>query len=169
MLAARTSYRLMVLSGIVIVGILLTACGGQATGVSRSSPRPSPTMGPSGLPTPTPLSTLSAIGLNSPILGGAWQAFDDLFGDSTCCYQNGWNYQGQYGPSWTGTIEAGDSANVLPDNPNSRVTGIQLDPQASEQNWSTSEAQAMLDQFMPPDARQKSKKVIYVRYYCSWH
>jgi hypothetical protein len=147
-------------SGIVIVGIVLTACGGEAN--RTSSPHPTPTVGTLHLPTPTPLSTVPAIGLNSPILGGAWQAFDDLYGNSNCCSQNGWNYQGQFGPSWTGTVEASDSASVLPADPNSRVTGIQLDPQAAQPNWSASEAQAMLDQFMPPDARQESRKAIYV-------
>jgi hypothetical protein len=106
--------------------------------------------------------TLPPFGPDSPILGDSWQVFDDFFGNSNCCHQNGWNYQGQFGPSWTGTIEAGDSATVLPSNPASRVTGIQLDPQPSQPNWSASQAQSMVNLFMPPDARRKQSKTIYV-------
>jgi hypothetical protein len=159
MLPAKSSCRVTLLGGIIVGSMLVAACSSRAVSAPTPTPFPSPTMGPRATPTVTSLVTISP---DSPTLGGSWQAFDNLFGNSDCCYQNGWNYQGQFGPSWTGTIEAGDSASVLPSNPNSRVTGIQLDPQASQQNWSMSQAQMMLDQFMPPDAKREQTKTISV-------
>lgn len=102
------------------------------------------------------------IGLTMPILGGSWQAFDNLFGDNNCCYLNGWDYQGPYGPTFTGTIEAGDNATSQPNNPLSRVTGIDTNPHGSSQTWTVAQVQAMQGQFMPPDAKLMSTKPVYL-------
>lgn len=160
MFPVTLSHRLTLLCGLVIVGVLAAAaCSSQTVRTPTPTPTPSPTATSMAAPTSASAST---IGPESPILGGSWQAFDTFYGISNCCYQNGWNFHGQFGPSWVGTIEAGDSATVLPSNPNSRVTGIQLYPQSTEQNWSMSEAEAMLSQFIPPDAKREQAKTIYV-------
>jgi hypothetical protein len=44
------------------------------------------------------------------VLGGAVYAFDRKFGSSNCCTSNGWDYQGPFGPMWTGVEYDGQRA-----------------------------------------------------------
>jgi hypothetical protein len=146
----KSSYRLALLSGIVVVGILVTACSSQA-----ATPLPTPTRIP-GTPTATTLPTISP---SAPVLGGSWQAFNDLFGGSNYSRtSNGWYYQGIFGPTWTATLEAGQT-NVFQHNPNSRVTNIETEPPSGL--WSRSQELTMVAQFLPPDAKLQRTKIFY--------
>lgn len=138
-----------------------TSAAGTITieGSQSASPTVPAFKTPGATPTATPLPTISP---SSPILGGSWQAFDNLFGASNCCYENGWNYQGPFGATFTGVDDNGNNPHNQPDDSKSRITYIDTSPQESpETTWTSSQTQTMQAQFMPPDAQLKSTKQIY--------
>lgn len=84
-----------------------------------------------------------------------------MFGDLNGV-DNGWNYQGKFGHTFTGIeVAATDSttADGLPNNPNDRITGIESFPYSV--TWSMSQEQMVVNQFMPPDAKYVSTKTVY--------
>jgi hypothetical protein len=109
---------------------------------------------PHSSPTAASPSTISA---NSPVLGGSWQAFDNLFGAGNLSTL-GWQYQGRYGPmvskvwGYNGCCQEG--------NPTVRVTDMEIYPNNAP-NWSLSQAQTVVAQFFPADAKLRSTKQIY--------
>lgn len=49
-----------------------------------------------------------------------------------------------------------------PDDPNTRITGVLTESQADSPTWTTSQQQAMVNQFMPPDAKMNGSKTVYL-------
>jgi hypothetical protein len=149
----RSSWRLVFLSAVIAVGVFASACDTQTGGAvtSGSTPRQTP-----GAPTVIPFPGIS---LKTPILGGSWKAFDTLFGHSNCCLENGWEYTGKFGVTFTGVIEADVNYNNQPNDPNDRVTGIEVAPTTG--NWTRSQEETMVGQFLPPDAKLVQTKTVY--------
>ncbi len=138
----RTAYRLTFL---VLTGMLVSACGTQ----------PAPyTPAPPGTPTATPLPTIS---LKSPVLGGSFQAFINLFDNNQGC-PNAWVYQTKEGSACI-SLDWPNKTIYEPDDPNTRMTGIAVSPDAK---WNMSQEQQALAQFMPPDAKLQNTKTAYL-------
>lgn len=120
-----------------------------ATATPTSKPLPSPTA--------TPLQTISA---NSTILSGSWQAFDNKYGDDNWNGESsGWAIQGRFGPTQV-SVNA-DGAPEPADDPSARITSFLL-WSLSGTDWTQSQSQAMVDQFLPPDAKLVSSKTLYL-------
>lgn len=88
-------------------------------------------------------------------------AFDKKFGDSNCCYRNGWDYQGPYGQMWTGVDYDGHTSDAPDEQSKARVktienTGIQL----TTALWTVSQADAICKPFLPPDAQYKDSMTL---------
>ena len=88
-------------------------------------------------------------------LGGSVFAFDDHFGDATCCLLSGWTYHGQYGPLWTGVSTGGATTSPTSFDWRSadRVTGIDNQPTDTVSVWTMGQASAICGGFLPADAQ----------------
>ncbi|MGO8950631.1 MAG: hypothetical protein ACLQUY_23865 [Ktedonobacterales bacterium] len=143
----------MVAGAVFVLG-LLASCSSPVNLAPKSTPRPSPTA--TALPT--------TIGLNSPILGGSWEAFDNLFGERNWSgADGGWIYRGQFGNTLTQVDTVGYNPlnpNLGPNNPNVRITDISIEG-STLQIWNLSQARVMVDQFLPPDAKLQTTKTFY--------
>ncbi len=89
-------------------------------------------------------------------LGGSVYAFDDHFGDATCCLLSGWTYHAQYGPLWTGVYTGGaaSSPTSFDWRSTNRVIGIDNQPTDTVSVWTMSQASAICGGFLPPDAQR---------------
>ena len=112
-------------------------------GATTTATAPKPTAAPAH---PIPQSAAT--------LGGSVFAFDDHFGDATCCLLSGWTYHGQYGPLWTGVSTGGATTSPTSFDWRSadRVTGIDNQPTDTVSAWTMSQARAICGSFLPPDA-----------------
>ncbi len=117
---------------------------------------PTATATPHRPPTATPVPTIS---INAATLGGSVKAFDNKFGDNNCCREDGWDYQGPFGATWTGVYAGDSNFDWLS---NSRVFGVLTEPQPSGQSWDASQTGTMQSQFMPSDAVLKSTQPAYL-------
>ena len=73
--------------------------------------------------------------------------------------ENGCEYAGKFGNTFTGVIEADGNYNNQPNDPNDRVTGIETAPTVG--NWTRSQEETMVGQFLPPDAKLVQTKTVY--------
>jgi len=98
-------------------------------------------------------------------LGGSVVSFDKKFGASNCCYVNGWNYQGPYGPMWTG-VRAGEATGNtyfygLDETSHQRVIAIDnagwMD---SELNLTMTQAKVLCGSFLPADAKLQRTSIL---------
>jgi len=73
--------------------------------------------------------------------------------------ENGWEYTGKFGVTFTGVIEADGNYTTQPSDPNDRVTGIETAP--TTRNWTRSQEETMVGQFLPPDAKLVHTNTVY--------
>lgn len=123
---------------------------------SSATPIQSPAAAPTAIPTATPMPTIPQ---STAILGGSVFAFDKKFGANNCCYLNGWNYQGQYGPMWTG-LYTGDPS--FDESSRQRAVGIDNDGGGSSTLWTMSQAKAICGGYLPPDAKYHGTTTVYL-------
>jgi hypothetical protein len=92
------------------------------------------------------------------VLGGSVFAFDKKLGASNCCYENGYTYQGPYGPLWTGLYTGDiDSMSNVDESSTNRVIGIENGgPVMSDMHWTLTQAKAICANFIPPDAKYQT-------------
>ena len=124
----------------------IVGCGGGEDIVINAPPDIPPTRSPN-------------IPRMSVTLGGSVFAFDNTFGVYTCCDHQGWDYQGPYGPMWTGvyTGEVDMMVHTFNASSSRRVVGIvNSSPIDIPTDWTIEEAKAICGRFLPPDAKYQT-------------
>jgi hypothetical protein len=84
------------------------------------------------------------------------RAFDDTLGHANCCLNNGWTYEGLFGPTWTG-ISTGKTA--FYQRSTARVIGVLTLPNSGGASWTAAQVAAMQGEFMPLDAVLKGSQI----------
>jgi hypothetical protein len=137
----------VVLCAVILLGIMGAGCAADSTvGASATS-------SVTHTPTATPL---PAVKENAAVLGGAVYAFDNKLGSSNCCYRNGWDNEGPYGVVWTGVWYDGYTGGAINEQSKVRVKTMSIAAiQDTPANWSVSQADALSNPYLPPDAKYK--------------
>ena len=147
---------LAILTLLTLLGSLCS-CAGDTVASSRLPPVSN---GTPSAPTTTPKG--GTIPQASAVLGGSVFAFDKKFGANTCCFEDGWTYQGPYSQMWTGVYTGGaDSLRNVDESSRQRVVGIENGgAMYAEMSWTLAQAETICGSFLPPDANYHTTTLV---------